>query len=143
MAPMADLPVSAAAMSAAASAIWDALDERQTQMARTCPNGCRCRYMTNDADRADCACDGPCCMDEDWWDGFDLHEVLAAAAALHLTAELAARYDVSITTVYGWNSRGEGPTRITVGGHVRYRPRDVEAWEAENTIAAETSTRTS
>lgn len=31
-----------------------------------CPNGCGCRKGTNDADRTECACDGPCCMAADW-----------------------------------------------------------------------------
>ena len=31
-----------------------------------CPNGCGCRRNTNDPDRNDCACDGPCTMDATW-----------------------------------------------------------------------------
>ena len=27
-----------------------------------CPDGCGCRLGTEDADRLDCACDGPCCF---------------------------------------------------------------------------------
>jgi hypothetical protein len=33
-----------------------------------CPTGCGCRIGTEDADRADCGCDGPCCWDS--WDDF-------------------------------------------------------------------------
>lgn len=29
-----------------------------------CPMGCGCRLGTDDADPADCACDGPCCWDD-------------------------------------------------------------------------------
>lgn len=33
---------------------------------QVCLSGCGCRKGTDDADRADCACDGPCCMADDW-----------------------------------------------------------------------------
>lgn len=32
---------------------------------RRCESGCGCRYGTNDPDRLDCGCDGPCTMLED------------------------------------------------------------------------------
>lgn len=37
---------------------------------RYCESGCGCRYGTDDPDRLDCACDGPCCCAEhDEWFG--------------------------------------------------------------------------
>lgn len=33
-----------------------------------------------------------------------------------------------VRTVREWRYRGEGPRYLKVGGTVRYRPRDVEAW---------------
>jgi hypothetical protein len=37
---------------------------------RHCESGCGCRYGTDDPDRNDCACDGPCCFaSEDDWNG--------------------------------------------------------------------------
>lgn len=41
--------------------------------AEYCPNGCGCRKGTDDSDRMDCACDGPCCMDLDWGPGPDFY----------------------------------------------------------------------
>lgn len=37
----------------------------ERQYLAPCPMGCGCVYL-DDADRNDCACDGPCCTDE--WD---------------------------------------------------------------------------
>lgn len=49
-----------------------------SSVSATCPSGCGCRRGTNDPDRLDCACDGPCCFDEDWdqpfCDGGDHHD---------------------------------------------------------------------
>jgi hypothetical protein len=33
---------------------------------RECEGGCGCRYGTQDPDRRDCGCGGPCAMAEDW-----------------------------------------------------------------------------
>lgn len=50
----------------------------------------------------------------------------------HLTPEdLARREQVSLATIYRWNSDGTGPRRFRAGKHVRYRLADVEAWEAQ------------
>jgi len=65
-----------------ADSVSDALiehQERQETQQRTCPSGCGCRYMTEDPDRRDCACNGPCCFDPDWWDGLRDAEALADA----------------------------------------------------------------
>jgi predicted DNA-binding transcriptional regulator AlpA len=43
--------------------------------------------------------------------------------------ELAQREHVPLQTVYSWNSTGDGPRFMKIGRHVRYRLRDVEAWE--------------
>lgn len=43
-------------------------------------------------------------------------------------AALAERLGVPVATVYAWNSRGDGPPRIRIGKHVRYRVTDVESW---------------
>lgn len=43
-------------------------------------------------------------------------------------AELADELRVEIDTIYHWNYRGTGPRRIRVGGGIRYRRSDVDAW---------------
>ena len=43
--------------------------------------------------------------------------------------ELAEREGVPLATVYNWNSTGTGPRYMKIGRHVRYRLRDVVAWE--------------
>lgn len=53
-----------------------------------------------------------------------------ALASRHLTvAEVAERFQVPIGTVYRWSYVGKGPRAIKVGKHLRYRLKDVEAWE--------------
>jgi excisionase family DNA binding protein len=48
----------------------------------------------------------------------------------HLTiTDLAEREGVPVTTVYQWNSRGDGPRYMRIGRHVRYKLADVIAWE--------------
>ncbi|MFE7192850.1 helix-turn-helix transcriptional regulator [Kitasatospora sp. NPDC057541] len=42
--------------------------------------------------------------------------------------ELAAYLGVPLGTVYAWRHRGQGPTAIKVGRHLRYRWTEVEAW---------------
>ena len=39
--------------------------EATTVPDRMCPERCGCRLNTDDADRLDCACGGPCCFDEE------------------------------------------------------------------------------
>jgi hypothetical protein len=63
-----------------AGALMDPLVERQEAQRRLCPAGCGCRYMTDDPDARDCACDGACCFEDGFWDGLDDHEYLARAA---------------------------------------------------------------
>lgn len=50
------------------------------------------------------------------------------------TAELAARYGVTLAAVYNWNYTGTGPAYFRIGGDagpVRYRLADVLSWERE------------
>lgn len=42
--------------------------------------------------------------------------------------ELADYIGVTLHCVYAWSSRGGGPRPLKVGGRLRYRPADVEAW---------------
>lgn len=42
--------------------------------------------------------------------------------------ELAEYLGVTLHCVYAWSSRGGGPKVLHVGGRLRYRPDDVEAW---------------
>lgn len=44
-------------------------------------------------------------------------------------------------TIYRMHATGRGPTTLLVGGHLRYRPVDVEAWL--QTITDTIGTRTS
>jgi predicted DNA-binding transcriptional regulator AlpA len=50
--------------------------------------------------------------------------------------ELATREKVPTKTVYQWNTRGTGPPYFKIGRHVRYRLRDVVAWENSRYIDA-------
>ncbi|MFI6732086.1 helix-turn-helix transcriptional regulator [Nonomuraea sp. NPDC050451] len=48
----------------------------------------------------------------------------------HLSPEdLAARFNMSLSTIYKWNSEGTGPRFMKIGKHVRYKLEDVRAWE--------------
>jgi excisionase family DNA binding protein len=51
--------------------------------------------------------------------------------------EVADRLNVPTATIYGWNSRGTGPTYLKLGRHARYRLDDVVAWENAHTVGAE------
>jgi hypothetical protein len=55
----------------------------------------------------------------------------AAPHYLH-QSELATRWRMSPRTLEGWRYRKKGPPYATIGGHVRYRLEDVEAYEAAN-----------
>jgi len=47
------------------------------------------------------------------------------------TEALSAFIDVPVGTLRQWRHRGEGPRGIRLGGHVRYRRSDVDAWLTE------------
>ncbi len=58
----------------------------------------------------------------------------------HLSpAELAAREDVPLETVYGWNKQRTGPKYMKIGRHVRYRLADVIAWENSRIVNTRTA----
>lgn len=42
--------------------------------------------------------------------------------------ELAEYLGVTLHCIYSWSSRGGGPRVLRVGGRLRYRPDDVDAW---------------
>ena len=51
-----------------------------------------------------------------------------------LTADQVARWlGKPKATLYAWRTRGQGPRGIKVGGDLRYRRRDVEAYLDHNT----------
>jgi excisionase family DNA binding protein len=54
-----------------------------------------------------------------------------------LTAdEVAAWLRKPKQTLYAWRARGQGPRGLKVGGDLRYRRSDVEAWLAEHADVA-------
>lgn len=55
--------------------------------------------------------------------------------------DLAAYLDVSLSTLYDWRWRGEGPNGFRVGKHIRYRRSDVEQWIQHQLRAAQLSRR--
>jgi len=44
--------------------------------------------------------------------------------------ELAERWRVSVRTLDRWRAGSYGPPWITIGGSIRYRMTDAQAWEA-------------
>lgn len=54
--------------------------------------------------------------------------------ALLSEAAAAQRLGLSIKTLQGWRYRRTGPPYVKVGGAVRYRPTDLEAWLQARTI---------
>ncbi len=60
------------------------------------------------------------------------------SADRHLTSgELAARWNISRRTLERWRGLGRGPAFIKVGGSVRYRLDDVEAYESKRRCRTE------
>jgi predicted DNA-binding transcriptional regulator AlpA len=49
--------------------------------------------------------------------------------------ELARRWGVPVKTLSEWASKGTGPRYAKFGKHVRYRLRDVIAWENDQFAA--------
>ncbi len=45
--------------------------------------------------------------------------------------QLAERYNVPVSSVYNWRTKGYGPVGLKIGRHVRYPVEAVEQWEAE------------
>ncbi|MDR3359301.1 MAG: helix-turn-helix domain-containing protein [Bifidobacteriaceae bacterium] len=50
------------------------------------------------------------------------------------TAQLSDRWGIPVSTLAHWRSLGCGPAYVKLGGAVRYRPRDVEAFEEANLV---------
>lgn len=50
------------------------------------------------------------------------------AERLMTMRELSDLLGVSMSTIYSWRCRGEGPAGYRVGKFVRFRRSDVEAW---------------
>ena len=49
-------------------------------------------------------------------------------STLWTTAELANFLQLPVGTLYQWHHRGEGPTALRIGRHLRYRASDLRAW---------------
>lgn len=47
---------------------------------------------------------------------------------------LAERWDMDDGTLANWRVAGTGPIYVRIGGNIRYRIKDVIAWEDENTV---------
>ena len=61
-----------------------------------------------------------------------------ARAPLMTIKDLSTRLGVSTSTLYRWRSEGTPmPPAIKLGGAVRWRPEDVEAWLADQPTEAE------
>lgn len=43
-------------------------------------------------------------------------------------AEVGDRLGVAVQTLYNWRAAGKGPPGFRLGGKLRYRRSDVEAW---------------
>lgn len=60
--------------------------------------------------------------------------------ALLTTEDVAALLTVKPQSVRRWRTRGYGPPVLKVGGAVRYRVEDVEAWLERQTESSSSST---
>lgn len=49
---------------------------------------------------------------------------------------LAKYLELSEQTLANWRSRGRGPAWAKIGGQVRYRDRDIEAFISENAVGS-------
>jgi len=50
--------------------------------------------------------------------------------------DLAQRWGFSPRTLEKWRWQGEGPRFVKIGGRIRYRIEDVEAWEAIHILSS-------
>lgn len=48
--------------------------------------------------------------------------------------DLAERWGIPVRTLAAWRYQGKGPAYLKIGGAVRYRLEDVEAYENENLV---------
>lgn len=51
--------------------------------------------------------------------------------------QLAEHWGIPVRTLAAWRYQGKGPAYLKLGGAVRYRLEDVEAFENENLIGAD------
>jgi excisionase family DNA binding protein len=63
----------------------------------------------------------------------DVGEKPGTKEQLWTVAGLAHYLGVPVATVYRWRHIGTGPRGIRVGKHVRFDPREVERWIAQQT----------
>jgi len=61
-------------------------------------------------------------------------ESQSAAPRLMTLQEVATFLGIPGPTLYAWRRRGEGPTSMKVGRHLRYRREDVDRWLEERAI---------
>ncbi|WP_370615143.1 helix-turn-helix transcriptional regulator [Mumia sp. Pv 4-285] len=54
---------------------------------------------------------------------------------LWTVAEAAAYLGVAVKTLYQWRCHGIGPKSYRVGGYLRYRPAEVDAWVDAQAVA--------
>jgi excisionase family DNA binding protein len=59
------------------------------------------------------------------------------AAPLLRTAEAASYLALSPNTLRNWRSYGEGPPALKLGGAIRYRVEDLDAWIASQAVAGD------
>ncbi|MDR1186512.1 MAG: helix-turn-helix domain-containing protein [Bifidobacteriaceae bacterium] len=52
------------------------------------------------------------------------------------SAELSERWSIPVSTLAHWRSLGQGPAYVKLRGAVRYRLRDVEAFEDAHLVPA-------
>lgn len=55
-------------------------------------------------------------------------------APLLTPTDLAARWTVSLRRLAAWRYEGRGPAFMKIGGQVRYRVEDVQAYETERLV---------
>lgn len=61
--------------------------------------------------------------------------ISAPPLEIHLTIDdLAERYNVTVWTVYRWNSSRTGPRFMKIGRNCRYKLADVEEWESNRYV---------
>lgn len=53
---------------------------------------------------------------------------VAGPVRLLSVEELSGLLQVPVKTIYDWRLRGQGPTAMRVGRHVRFHPEDVMRW---------------
>lgn len=52
--------------------------------------------------------------------------------ALITINELSEYVNIPVSTLYSWRSRGLGPRAVKLGGQLRWRLTDVDAWIADS-----------